>query len=89
MTDGVGTRSFCRNREADKYKFGYCQQGLSVAFSKDSKYLVYGAPGAYDWKGTAKHFLVIMLNFTHTVTVKSVVLPRNLSFIMTSSPFHT
>ncbi|XP_077103938.1 integrin alpha-6 [Siphateles boraxobius] len=51
VTDGVGTRSFCRNREADKHKFGYCQQGLSVAFSKDGKYLVYGAPGAYDWKG--------------------------------------
>lgn len=58
MTDGLGTRSFCRNREADKHKFGYCQQGLSVAFSKDSKYLVYGAPGAYDWKGTAKLFFI-------------------------------
>ncbi|XP_048032685.1 integrin alpha-6 isoform X2 [Megalobrama amblycephala] len=52
VTDEVSTRSFCRNREPEKHKFGYCQQGLSVAFSKDSKYLVYGAPGAYDWKGT-------------------------------------
>ncbi|XP_067313431.1 integrin alpha-6 [Pseudorasbora parva] len=51
VTDGESTRSFCRTREPDKDKFGYCQQGLSVAFSKDSKYLVYGAPGAYDWKG--------------------------------------
>ncbi|XP_056328164.1 integrin alpha-6 isoform X1 [Danio aesculapii] len=50
-TDGADTRSFCRTRETDKHNFGYCQQGLSVAFSKDGKYLVYGAPGAYDWKG--------------------------------------
>ncbi|TRY86870.1 hypothetical protein DNTS_017251 [Danionella cerebrum] len=50
--EGVGTRSFCRTRDADKRKFGYCQQGLSVTFSKDGNYLVYGAPGAYDWKGT-------------------------------------
>ncbi|XP_051716682.1 integrin alpha-6 [Ctenopharyngodon idella] len=52
VTDEVSTRSFCWSRETDKHNFGYCQQGLSVAFSKDSKYLVYGAPGAYDWKGT-------------------------------------
>lgn len=59
MTDEVSTRSFCRNREPEKHKFGYCQQGLSVAFSKDSKYLVFGAPGAYDWKGTAKLYLKV------------------------------
>ncbi|XP_073677128.1 integrin alpha-6 [Garra rufa] len=51
MTDGEATRTICKNREPDKHKFGYCQQGVSVAFSKDNKYLVYGAPGAYDWKG--------------------------------------
>jgi len=68
VKDGLSTRSICRNRESDKRKFGYCQQGLSVAFSKDSKYLVYGAPGAYDWKGIAKLFLFIMFYFTHTFT---------------------
>ncbi|XP_026103969.1 integrin alpha-6 [Carassius auratus] len=51
MTDGESTRTICRNRQPDKHKFGYCQQGVSVAFSKDNRYLVYGAPGAYDWKG--------------------------------------
>uniref|UniRef100_A0A673GWE4 Integrin alpha-6-like n=1 Tax=Sinocyclocheilus rhinocerous TaxID=307959 RepID=A0A673GWE4_9TELE len=51
VTDGESTRAICKNREPDKHKFGYCQQGVSVAFSKDNKYLVYGAPGAYDWKG--------------------------------------
>uniref|UniRef100_A0A8C1FZG9 Integrin, alpha 6, like n=1 Tax=Cyprinus carpio TaxID=7962 RepID=A0A8C1FZG9_CYPCA len=51
MTDGASTRTICKNREPEKHKFGYCQQGVSVAFSKDNKYLVYGAPGAYDWTG--------------------------------------
>ncbi|KAI2656945.1 Integrin alpha-6 [Labeo rohita] len=53
LTDGAATRTICRNRDPEKHKFGYCQQGVSVAFSKDNKYLVYGAPGAYDWKGFA------------------------------------
>ncbi len=56
MTDGESTRAICKNLDPDKTKFGYCQQGVSVAFSKDNKYLVYGAPGAYDWKGTAHFF---------------------------------
>nr|XP_055034531.1 integrin alpha-6 [Misgurnus anguillicaudatus] len=50
--DGEDSRTFCRIRSAEKHMFGYCQQGLSVAFTKDSKYVVYGAPGAYEWKGT-------------------------------------
>uniref|UniRef100_A0A9J7WVT6 Integrin, alpha 6, like n=1 Tax=Cyprinus carpio carpio TaxID=630221 RepID=A0A9J7WVT6_CYPCA len=54
VKDGESTRTICKNREPDKHNFGYCQQGVSVAFSKDNRYLVYGAPGAYDWKGTAK-----------------------------------
>ncbi|KAL7886256.1 hypothetical protein AOLI_G00065510 [Acnodon oligacanthus] len=45
-------KSFCQNQPSSKENFGYCQQGLSVAFTKDSKYLVFGGPGAYDWKGT-------------------------------------
>uniref|UniRef100_A0A8C2H5M8 Integrin, alpha 6, like n=1 Tax=Cyprinus carpio TaxID=7962 RepID=A0A8C2H5M8_CYPCA len=51
VKDGESTRTICKNREPDKHNFGYCQQGVSVAFSKDNRYLVYGAPGAYDWKG--------------------------------------
>ncbi|KAK1804505.1 hypothetical protein P4O66_020513, partial [Electrophorus voltai] len=48
------TRTFCLNRPSDKVLFGYCQQGLSVAFTNDSNYIVFGAPGAYDWKGTVR-----------------------------------
>lgn len=52
------TRTFCKNRPGEKHMFGYCQQGLSVAFTKDNKYLVFGAPGAYEWKGTLKLFCI-------------------------------
>ncbi|XP_072520354.1 integrin alpha-6 [Salminus brasiliensis] len=48
------TRTLCLNREANKDLFGYCQQGLSPAFGKDGNYIMFGAPGAYDWKGTVR-----------------------------------
>ncbi|KAI4893519.1 hypothetical protein NFI96_004259 [Prochilodus magdalenae] len=47
-------KNFCRSRPKSKDLFGYCQQGLSVAFTKDNDYIVFGAPGAYDWKGTVR-----------------------------------
>ncbi|KAM9470320.1 integrin alpha-6 [Clarias gariepinus] len=48
------TRTFCRNRPIAKDQFGYCQQGVSAAFTKDKKYIVFSGPGAYDWKGTVR-----------------------------------
>ncbi|MCI4379631.1 hypothetical protein PGIGA_G00230450 [Pangasianodon gigas] len=48
------TRTFCRNRPKAKDLFGYCQQGVSAAFTKDKKYIVFSGPGAYDWKGTVR-----------------------------------
>ncbi|KAG9272282.1 integrin alpha-6-like isoform X1 [Astyanax mexicanus] len=48
------TKMFCLNRPSDKDLFGYCQQGLSPAFTKDGNYILFGAPGAYDWKGTVR-----------------------------------
>ncbi|KAI5624905.1 integrin alpha-6 isoform X2, partial [Silurus asotus] len=48
------TRTFCRNRPKDKDLFGYCQQGVSAAFTKDKNYIVFSGPGAYDWKGTVR-----------------------------------
>lgn len=32
--------------------FGYCQQGHSATFAKDNTSLLFGGPGAYQWKGT-------------------------------------
>ncbi|XP_076142725.1 integrin alpha-6-like [Alosa pseudoharengus] len=34
--------------------FGYCQQGVSPAFTSDKKHILYGAPGGYDWKGIVR-----------------------------------
>ncbi|TSL89896.1 Integrin alpha-6 [Bagarius yarrelli] len=48
------TRTFCRNRPSSKDQFGYCQQGVSAAFTKDKNYIVFSGPGAYDWKGTIR-----------------------------------
>ncbi|KAG7328849.1 hypothetical protein KOW79_007023 [Hemibagrus wyckioides] len=48
------TRTFCRNRPSAKDLFGYCQQGVSSAFTKDKNYIVFSGPGAYDWKGTVR-----------------------------------
>ncbi|XP_060783229.1 integrin alpha-6 [Neoarius graeffei] len=47
-------RTFCLNRHKAKDMFGYCQQGVSAAFTKDKDYIVFSGPGAYDWKGTVR-----------------------------------
>ncbi|XP_060740726.1 integrin alpha-6-like [Tachysurus vachellii] len=48
------TRTFCRNRDSSKEQFGYCQQGVSAAFTRDKNYIVFSGPGAYEWKGTVR-----------------------------------
>ncbi|XP_029020595.1 integrin alpha-6-like [Betta splendens] len=34
--------------------FAYCQQGRGAAFAKDNASLLFGAPGAYQWKGIVR-----------------------------------
>ncbi|CAN9514650.1 unnamed protein product [Ophioblennius macclurei] len=34
--------------------FAYCQQGHGAAFAKDNKTLIFGAPGAYQWRGIVR-----------------------------------
>lgn len=46
-----GDWMFCNGRNRGHERFGSCQQGLSATFTKDYHYLVFGAPGAYNWKG--------------------------------------
>lgn len=46
-----GNWRFCEGRARGHERFGSCQQGLSATFTRDYEYLVFGAPGAYDWKG--------------------------------------
>lgn len=49
--DEGGDWSFCEGRTRGHERFGSCQQGLSVTFTRDYHYLVFGAPGAFNWKG--------------------------------------
>lgn len=47
-----GDWNSCEGRARGHEMFGYCQQGLAATFTKDYHYVVFGAPGAYNWKGT-------------------------------------
>ncbi|XP_044535293.1 integrin alpha-7 isoform X4 [Gracilinanus agilis] len=49
-----GEWKFCEGRPQGHDQFGFCQQGTSAAFSPDNHYLLFGAPGTYNWKGTAR-----------------------------------
>ncbi|XP_070769684.1 integrin alpha-6-like [Enoplosus armatus] len=41
-------------RQKDHEWFAYCQQGHGASFAKDNKSLLFGAPGAYLWKGIVR-----------------------------------
>ncbi|KAL3988336.1 potassium voltage-gated channel Eag-related subfamily H member 6 [Sarotherodon galilaeus] len=45
---------FCDQRSRGHEMFGSCQQGLSATFDKDYHYVIFGAPGAYNWKGIVR-----------------------------------
>ncbi|TMS10086.1 Integrin alpha-6 [Larimichthys crocea] len=49
-----GTWHFCDSRPRGHEMFGSCQQGLSATFDKDFHYVIFGAPGAYNWKGIVR-----------------------------------
>uniref|UniRef100_A0A8C9VB45 Integrin subunit alpha 6 n=1 Tax=Scleropages formosus TaxID=113540 RepID=A0A8C9VB45_SCLFO len=53
-----GNWKFCEGRARGHERFGSCQQGLSATFTKDYHYVVFGAPGAYNWKGIANNTLL-------------------------------
>ncbi|XP_074989855.1 integrin alpha-7 isoform X3 [Calonectris borealis] len=46
-----GEWKFCEGRPQGHDRFGSCQQGLAAAFSPDHHYILFGAPGTYNWKG--------------------------------------
>lgn len=48
----AGIWSFCEGRLQGHEKFGSCQQGVAATFTRDYHYVVFGAPGTYNWKGT-------------------------------------
>ncbi|XP_008300785.1 integrin alpha-6-like isoform X2 [Stegastes partitus] len=49
-----GNWHFCDSRPRGHEMFGSCQQGLSATFDNDYHYLIFGAPGAYNWKGVVR-----------------------------------
>uniref|UniRef100_A0A8C8HQ37 Integrin alpha-2 domain-containing protein n=1 Tax=Oncorhynchus tshawytscha TaxID=74940 RepID=A0A8C8HQ37_ONCTS len=46
-----GEWKFCEGRPQGHEQFGFCQQGLSAAFTPDNQFIMFGAPGTYNWKG--------------------------------------
>ncbi|XP_073489990.1 integrin alpha-6 isoform X2 [Aquarana catesbeiana] len=49
-----GEWNFCDGRLRGHEKFGSCQQGVAATFTKDFHYVVFGAPGTYNWKGIVR-----------------------------------
>uniref|UniRef100_A0A8C5B2X3 Integrin alpha-2 domain-containing protein n=1 Tax=Gadus morhua TaxID=8049 RepID=A0A8C5B2X3_GADMO len=49
-----GEWKFCEGRPQGHEQFGFCQQGLSVSFTPDNNYILFGAPGTYNWKGNVQ-----------------------------------
>ncbi|XP_042304579.1 integrin alpha-7 isoform X2 [Sceloporus undulatus] len=49
-SDG-GEWKFCEGRPQGHDRFGFCQQGLATGFTADRHYILFGAPGTYNWKG--------------------------------------
>ncbi|XP_008276936.1 integrin alpha-6 isoform X1 [Stegastes partitus] len=49
-----GNWNFCEGRARGHEMFGSCQQGLAATFTKDYHYVMFGAPGAYNWKGVVR-----------------------------------
>ncbi|XP_070967969.1 integrin alpha-7-like [Oncorhynchus clarkii lewisi] len=56
-----GEWKFCEGRPQGHEQFGFCQQGLSAAFTPDNNFIMFGAPGTYNWKGEMR---VQLLNQT-------------------------
>ncbi|XP_035488106.1 integrin alpha-7 isoform X3 [Scophthalmus maximus] len=46
-----GEWKFCEGRPQGHEQFGFCQQGMSVSFTPDNNFILFGAPGTYNWKG--------------------------------------
>uniref|UniRef100_A0A6Q2ZQG4 Integrin alpha-2 domain-containing protein n=1 Tax=Esox lucius TaxID=8010 RepID=A0A6Q2ZQG4_ESOLU len=53
-----GEWKFCEGRPQGHEQFGSCQQGLSAAFTPDNQFIMFGAPGTYNWKGEMRVQLI-------------------------------
>uniref|UniRef100_A0A3B3CK78 Integrin subunit alpha 7 n=1 Tax=Oryzias melastigma TaxID=30732 RepID=A0A3B3CK78_ORYME len=62
-----GDWKFCEGRTQGHEQFGFCQQGLSASFTPDNNFILFGAPGTYNWKG-----LLFMASPVEDVLYKSL-----------------
>ncbi|KAK7945782.1 hypothetical protein WMY93_001510 [Mugilogobius chulae] len=49
-----GSWHFCKSRPRGHEMFGSCQQGVAAIFDDDFHYVIFGAPGGYNWKGIVR-----------------------------------
>ncbi|XP_016374990.1 integrin alpha-7-like [Sinocyclocheilus rhinocerous] len=70
-----GEWKFCEGRSQGHEQFGFCQQGLSASFTPDKNYILFGAPGTYNWKG-----LLFMANPVEDALVYKTQEPSKSSF---------
>uniref|UniRef100_A0A6J0SV55 Integrin alpha-7 isoform X1 n=1 Tax=Pogona vitticeps TaxID=103695 RepID=A0A6J0SV55_9SAUR len=49
-----GEWKFCEGRAQGHDRFSVCQQGMATGFTADRHYILFGAPGTYNWKGTLR-----------------------------------
>lgn len=76
-----GNWNFCEGRTRGHEMFGSCQQGLAATFTKDYHYVVFGAPGAYNWKG--HNFSIPTQCFTvFTERIAFLILLKSTFFIL-------
>uniref|UniRef100_A0A8C7XZI1 Integrin alpha-2 domain-containing protein n=1 Tax=Oryzias sinensis TaxID=183150 RepID=A0A8C7XZI1_9TELE len=53
------------NRRNNHEWFAYCQQGHGASFAKDNTSVLFGAPGAYQWKGIVRMEPLDNLDYTN------------------------
>ncbi|KAJ8259546.1 hypothetical protein GJAV_G00170690 [Gymnothorax javanicus] len=53
-----GEWKFCEGRPQGHEQFGFCQQGLAASFTPDNNFILFGAPGTYNWKGELRVQLI-------------------------------
>ncbi|RXN31929.1 integrin alpha-7 isoform X2 [Labeo rohita] len=70
-----GEWKFCEGRSKGHEQFGFCQQGLSASFTPDKNYILFGAPGTYNWKG-----LLFMASPVEDALVYKTLEPSKSSF---------
>lgn len=73
-----GNWNFCQGKTRGHEMFGSCQQGLAATFTKDYHYVVFGAPGTYNWQGTSQYLCSIYSIYqenqvSHTVKTSDVM----------------